>query len=67
MKGALLVLILAIAAQAETATLLTAVSSKMPTGTEFTAKGNQSNHIYHGVVVTQKARNFFRRHVAAAL
>jgi hypothetical protein len=57
----LLVGVLSLAAHAETATLLTRASSKMPTGTPFTVRSNATGKIYRGVLITQKARNFFRR------
>lgn len=42
-------------------TLLTEVSSKMASGTPFTAKDEATGKTYTGRVISQKARNFLRR------
>src|ERR1700720_4585170 len=47
-------------AQTVTLTLLEDLSSKLPTGTEFTAR-DAAGKIYHGHVVTHRARFLLRR------
>ena len=63
MKLLVILLLLAITASAEPTylTLLNEVSSKMATGSPFSARDEASGKIYTGYVVTQKARNFLRR------
>jgi hypothetical protein len=54
------VLILSVFAHAQTLTLLTPVSSKMPSGTEFRAVDTSGN-VYVGTVIARAARRFMRR------
>ena len=57
----LALLMVAVSAPAETGTLLTLATSRMPTGTAFKIRGNDSNIVYTGTLVTHPAKNFFRR------
>ncbi len=54
-------LLFTVSAPAETGTLLTLATSRMPTGTAFRIRGNGSDIIYTGTLVTHPAKNFFRR------
>jgi hypothetical protein len=47
-------------AQTTTLTLLEDISSKLPTGTEFTAR-DSSGKLYHGHLITHPARRLLRR------
>lgn len=55
------VLIACMSLSAQTLTLLTPVSSKMPTGTAFQAKDESSGKIYEGYIVSRPAMRFSRR------
>jgi hypothetical protein len=54
-------LMFVVSARAETGTLLTLATSRMATGTAFRIRGNDSNIVYTGTLVTHRAKNFFRR------
>ena len=61
--GTVCIFALAIAARAQSFDLILVneVSSKMASGTVFTARDEASGKVYTGRVITQKARNFLRR------
>ena len=54
------IVLLSTIATAQSLTLLTPVSSKMPTGSEFRA-GDNRGKVYVGTLITKPARRFLRR------
>jgi hypothetical protein len=54
------ILLMCVVAPAQTLTMLTEATSKMPTGTSFQAK-DDSGHLYHGHLVCRRAGHLLRR------